>query len=338
MELSIRFDLPAVSTLPMLVRVAWVHATDETAVRFGVQCVDLDWDLQTRICGFLMDSRQWTPARLRESGFHSEQIKSLLRFRSVKSMEDYGEVLRLRRDAYVGVGKRPEGTCPEDMATALDGSSRIQMAHHRDQLVGTLTFTFPGSEELVLDSQSGFPGQKYPVTLPPKANLIEVSRLCIHADYRGTDLLQGMFEQGLKHFLMSDRHWLITSAVDDLVPLYKRIGFRKLNAKYKHPRLNFQEHHLLLAHKNAFLWGQGMNPFLWNALFGDLVKYLLDRNLIEIPVWARALIRCQLLLKPVSKRILEARARGGFKKHLAAIRNLRVPSQPPAASPGPDAD
>ncbi len=320
MELQVHFELASLRDAFMTARVAWVHATEADHVKFGVVCLDMDWKLHNGVCEFLLFSRQWTPARLRDSGFHAQLVKSRLRFRTVKTMDDYSEILHLRRDAYVGALKKPVGTSPEAMASNLDGCSRILMVHHHEKLVGTMTFTFPEREDVLLDSEAGFPGQRYPVELPPKTNLIEVSRLCILRDYRGTDLLQGLFENGIKHFLLSDRHWLLTSATDDLLPTYLRIGFQKLKASYNHPSLNNQEHHLILAHRDTFLRGQGMNIFVWNTLFGDVIHYLLERNLIALPRLHRAFIQTKLLLKPLSKHFLESGARRAFRNHLQLLR------------------
>jgi hypothetical protein len=320
MELRIHFELASFRSLPITGRVTWVHAAPEGGIRFGIECLSMDWRLQNGICDYLLFARNWTPSMLRASGFRSQQVREHLRFRTVKTMEDYADVLRLRRDAYVSAGKRPESTTAEEMATPLDGISRILMARHHGQLVGSLTFTFPVTEDTLLDSQAGFPGRKYPVPIPPKANLIEVSRLCIHQEYRGTDLLQGMFESGLKHFLMSDRHWLITSATADLVPTYRAIGFVGLKASYRHHMLNNKEHHLLIAHRSAFLWGFGIGLLTWNSVFGDLVKYLMDQKLIAVPGWMRAIIRAKLLFRPLARAFSDSRSRLAFHKHLEAIK------------------
>ncbi|MDB5048085.1 MAG: type pilus assembly PilZ [Fibrobacteres bacterium] len=338
MELEIHFDLASFRNVPMTARVIWVHATEAHSVKFGVVCLAMEWNLHNSICGFLLHSQQWTPQRLKDEGFQARHVKSHLRFRAVRTMDEYAQVLHLRRDAYVGAGKRFHGTTPEEMATPLDGISRILIAHHRGRLVGTMTFTFPSNEDTMLDSQTGFPGRKYPVKIPPKANLIEVSRLCIHDEYRGTDLLQGLFEHGLKHFLMSDRHWLLTSAVDELLPIYERIGFKRLQASYKHPRLNNKEHHLILAHRNAFLFGAGINIFIWNVLFGDLIRYLIDRGLIKVIGPIRVLVRLKLFFLPLSKLATESKARRSFRKHIETLRRIsrpdsEDPSGPEEASP-----
>jgi predicted GNAT family N-acyltransferase len=324
MELRIHFELASCRHLAMRARVAWINASRANEVRFGVACVDMDFRLHNGICAYLFCSRQWTPARLSDAGFRPRHVKSHLRFRSVRSMEDYAEVLKLRREAYVGAGKRGEETRPEDMASPLDGKSRILMAIHHTRLVGTLTFTFPVDEDTILDSQTGFPGAKYPVPVPPKANLIEVSRLCIDSEYRGTDVLQGLFEHGLKHFLLSDRHWLLTSAMDELLPMYGRIGFRRLGASYKHPRLNHKEHHLIIASRTTFLAGLGLNILVWNSIFGKLVRYLMDHELLRLTFWERALIRAKLAFQPLAGHLLSRSAKLAFQKHLDSLQLLQM--------------
>jgi len=166
------------------------------------------------------------------------------------------------------------------------------------------------------------------VRIPPKTSLIEVSRLCIDEEYRGTDLLQGLFQHGVKHFLLSDRYWLLTSAVTDLLPLYERIGFKKLGVSYKHPSLNNLEHHLILAHRDAFLMGKGMNLLLWNSLFGDLIRHMLDRKLIKVAGPEAVLIRAKLMLAPLSKRLLEKRAANAFTRHLEYLRRESLRTRP----------
>lgn len=321
MEIRVHFEIARHRDTPMIARVVWVHAAEADRVKFGVACADMPWALHNALCDYLLYSRHWTPERLRGAGFLARQVRNRLRFRSVRTMDDYAAVLYLRRDAYVGAGKKPGETRPEEMASRLDGKSRILMAWHLDALVGSLTFAFPSGEGDVLDSQTGFPGGKYPVPIPPKEKLIEVSRLCIDADYRGTDLLQGLFEHGAKHFLLSDREWLLTSATSELLPLYERIGFRKLKASYRHPALNHLEHHLILAHRDAFLVGRGVHPFVWATLFGDLVRHLLDRRLIDPGPSAAFLIRSKLLLAPLAKRLLARRSRRAFRRHFEALRS-----------------
>lgn len=321
MELELYFELAGLRKTTMLVRVSWVHATVSNRVKFGVECMDIDLKLHNGLCSFLLFSHFWTPSKLRELGFRSQQVKNKLRFRTVKNMQDYAEVLYLRRDAYVGVGKKPEGTPPESMAGPLDGMSRILMAHHHDTIVGSMTFTYPLTQDTLLDSERGFPGQKYPTGIPPKVNLIEVSLLCIHQEYRSTDLLQGLFEHGIKHFLMSDRHWLLTSAVTELLPTYQRIGFKKLNMSYKHPGLNFKEHHMIIANRNAFLWGKGVNPLVWNSLFGEVIDYLTSKNLIKVSVLQKVFIRSKMLLRPFAQILLSNRTQAAFRKHLKTLQS-----------------
>ena len=169
MELDIHFELAAFRAMPITGRVTWVHATQAHGGEFRRR-MRVAWTggLHNGICDYLLFARNWTPSMLRATGFHSKRVKGHLRFPTVKTMEDYAEVLHLRRDAYVSAGKRPEGTRPEKMSTPLDGMSRILMARHHGKLVGTLTFSFPATEDTLLDSQAGFPGRQIPGAPSPQ--------------------------------------------------------------------------------------------------------------------------------------------------------------------------
>lgn len=323
MTLDLHFELPGMRDLPLKARVAWVFATDDHRARFGVSCMAMDFALHNCISDFLLVTRHWSPARLRAAGFRVQQVKQRLRFRTVQSREDYDAVLCLRRDAYVGAGRKPEGTPPEAMVGRLDAQSRILTAWHGSELVGSLTFAFPDREDILLDSEGGFPGQAYPVQVPRKADLIEVSRLCIHPAYRSTDLLQGLFEHGMQHFLSSDRHWLLSSAVPELLPLYLRIGFKTLGATYCHPALGNAEHHLILAHRDVFLRGKGMRHAVWLGLFGDVLRFLVRNHPRLFPLSLRLRLVPHLLMHPLMKRMSQARLRRAFKQYLATLQAQR---------------
>src|SRR5690606_17041149 len=101
MDVQVHFELSTHRKTPMTARVSWVQATEANQVKFGVACLDMDMELHNGICDYLLFSRHWTPARLRECGFRSQRVKDRLRFRTVKTMEDYAEVLHLRREAYM---------------------------------------------------------------------------------------------------------------------------------------------------------------------------------------------------------------------------------------------
>lgn len=320
MTIDLHFELPGMRLLPLKARVAWVFAEGDHCVRFGVSCVAMDFALHNSISDFLLVTRHWSPARLREAGFRVQQVKQRLRFRTVKNGEDYEAVLLLRRDAYVGAGRKPEGTPPEAMAGRLDKQSRIITAWHGSELVGSLTFAFPNSEDVILDSEAGFPGHRYPVQVPRKTDLIEVSRLCIHQAYRSTDLLQGLFEHGMQHFLSSERKWLLSSAIPELLPLYLRIGFKTLGATYRHPALGNAEHHLISAHRDAFLKGKGMRYAVWLGLFGDVLRFLVSRHGRLFSITQRLRLAPHLIIHPLMKRMIRARLRRAFKQYLATLR------------------
>ena len=63
-----------------------------------------------------------------------------------------------------------------------------------------------------------------------------------------------------------------------------------------------------------------MNLLVWNTLFGDVVRHLLDGNLVSMCRPERALVRVKLLLHSFSKGLLENRSKWAFRKHLRTLR------------------
>jgi hypothetical protein len=111
--------------------------------------------------------------------------------------------------------------------------------------------------------------------------MIEARGLCTEGEYRGGDLIQGMFEQIARTMLFSDRTWIATLTTDALWPLYRRIGFRKTGAAIGVEALEGIRHHLILLHRDSLLCGKRMSPIDWNYFFGPMVRDLIARGHLD---------------------------------------------------------
>jgi hypothetical protein len=198
-------------------------------------------------------------------------------------MDEYRKVLELRLEAYAKAGKVASSAAPEQLASRFDKHSRILAAYREDELVACLGLTFPKDGAFRLRSELLFPGGKYPVAVPPKETLIEAHSFCTRPEYRGGDLLKGIFGQVGRCLLLSDRDWIITMATGELWPLYRRIGFKRLGVSAPVDFLGGLEHHLIIMHRSSFLFARRMTPSTWNYFFGDLVRDLLDKRYLDIP-------------------------------------------------------
>lgn len=318
MVLDLELILPGSKPQKVQARVDFVEEPGEKGFRFGVRCLSLSFECNLVLCGHLMSAHRWTPADLRGAGFRSSGMQDQFRFGSIATEEEYAEVLKLRRDAYVRVGKRTADTSVGQMAGSLDPRSRILTVRHHGKLVGSMSMAFAPDEATVMDTQRGFPGDIYPVPLPPRRDMVEMARLCVADAYRGTDFVPRLFAEGFKQFMLTDRKWLLTSCTSEMLPLYLGIGFKTLGAVYRHHLLNGKEHHLIILAKRDVTWAAGMGLLTWNQWYGDVAAFLLAKRLLPLPAWVRWLMRLKLTLRPLAKWIGKRREEYLFTAHFKA--------------------
>ncbi len=273
MPISISLHLPTPKKDVVVGRVTWMEIPEKGKTRFGVAIRQLSQGIQNSIARYLFHLYDWKPVQLREIGLDFKGYRPLIKFRSLRTHDEYLEVLKLRRLAYTSVGKIDKNCTAADLASDLDHKSRIITAYHHDTLVGTVGLLFPDHEKMILDTERTF-ASGFPVKLPPKKTMIEIARLCITPDYRATDILFGMFEQIYLILITSGREYILSSTDDHMWTLYKRLGFRKTGLVYEHPLLNGLAHHVMILHKNSLLFGMGVSPFVWMKLYGSMTEHL----------------------------------------------------------------
>lgn len=234
-----------------------------------------------RVAQALIFDIQLSLEAVKKLGLPVPRISDGLRFRFIKSAEEYQEVLKLRFKAYQLAGKVAEGKTPADMAAPLDHLSRILVAYHGDKVVSSISIAFPDSEELILDTERAFPGG-YPKKIPPKTECVEIARLCTDPDYRGSDLLLRVFEHTYKTLQCGGRKYILTSTDDKLWPLYKKLGFKKTGMNYAHPFLAGRIHHVIVVHASRAQTASGIDPLRWNYLYRDMNDHLLRRGVFKL--------------------------------------------------------
>ena len=267
----------------------------------------------TDVC-ILAQESDVTPDTLKRLGFPIRFFRKRLVFRFVETMEEYGEVLNLRRNAYVEAAKRPEETIPEEMSLDWDRSSRILCAFHEGKLIASAALTFPFDESYVLRTETAFPDSRFPMETLPKTELMEVNSLCTHKDYRRGDLLHAMFEQIGRIFILSDRKCIMNLSDGNLLPMYKRIGFRDLG----HTGIFLgREHHLIRLTKEAITLGKGMPLIDWTLVYGDMMADILEKRMLPFTLAEACAIRAKLVLRGLIKRLNGARREKEFQRTIS---------------------
>lgn len=245
-----------------------------------------------------------SPGQLRAEGFRVRSTSVAFDFGSVRSEEEYAEVLALRRLAYIHAKKiSPEAT-PEQMGDEFDARSRIVTARYRGRLIGSTRVVFARSETDRLKHDDYV---ELPAWLPPRTEIIESSKTCTHPDFRGNDLFYSLLKHMALVTFQARRRWLLMSCTDGLRPLYKKLGCKDVGVTYVHPTMGIK-HHVMIGDVLSMLVG-GMNPIAWNLAIGpELWRYAKRCGVIPRSAWIEVKVRLIQLLKPVAM-LVDARTR-----------------------------
>ena len=290
---GLRYEINLSSTVdssaPIVVKLMYLVEVGIGSILVDVVPESIPPEISEWMAQQLIFGADLTPATLREIGFDIKNLANGLKFRYIKSQEDYEAVLDLRFKAYKLAGKVTDGKTVKDMVAPLDPISRIIAAYHGDKIVGSVAVAFPKSEDTILDTERPFKNG-YPRKVPPKTQMVEVARLCTDPEYRRGDLMVRILEHIYKALRCGNRAIVITSTDDKLWPLYKSIGFKKTGMSYDHPYLAGIRHHVITQAAPQADHAQGINPLAWNYAWRDMSKFLENNQVINRRLHTRAKI------------------------------------------------
>jgi hypothetical protein len=280
--------------------ISLVETDEENAVTIYVYVGEIPQVLQEWIGQQLIFNCNISPEYVRALGFKVKSVSNGFKFRFVKTRTEYEDVLKLRFDAYREAGKVGDDKTFHDMAAPLDYLSRIIAVYHGDRIVGSVAISFPSDDNLILDTERAFKNG-YPKKIPPKTQIIEISRLCTQMEYRKTDLLNRIFEYTYKSLNCGDRDYIITSTDAKLWPLYKKLGFKKTGMKYAHPYLSGIEHDVILGTRKTPDQAMGISPLAWNYLWRDMNEFLEEKGHLKLSPLQKIFVKMNRRLGRVLK-------------------------------------
>ncbi len=233
-----------------------------------------------------------------DEGFRIPSSSRALDFGSIRTDDEYREVLRLRRLAYVHAKKVSSDAKDVDMADAYDARSRIVVAKHRGRVVATARLMFAESSHDRFNHEDFI---ELPPGLPPRQQMVEVFKTCTHPGYRGSDLFYTLLMHVGLVILQSGRRYALMSATDSLAPVYERFGFRRAGVTYQHPAMRLR-HHLMVLDVAGVVAGTGINPLFWNLVGGwELWNFGKLCGIVATDRWTTARVRLWRLLRPISR-------------------------------------
>lgn len=275
---------------PILLAVTGVIEISTDSVLLAMNPVTVPKEISEWLAQQLVFGSNITPEKLRSLGFNIRNLANGLKFRYIKTQEEYEEVLQLRFRAYSLAGKVLSNKTAFDMVAPLDSISRVIGVYHAGKIVGSVAVSFPPDDEVILDTEKPF-ANGYPKPMPPKTEMIEVARLCTDPEYRRGDLMVRILEHIYKALQCGNRKIVITSTDDKLWPLYKSIGFKKTGMSYDHPYLAGIKHHVITQSTDQADLAKQINPLAWNYAWRDMSGFLTENGTIKRGLSTKVKIR-----------------------------------------------
>jgi predicted GNAT family N-acyltransferase len=219
-----------------------------------------------------------TLAELKNAGLAPKSVSHGVDFYNLKSEEDYRAVLDLRYLAHTVDGNLKEGSSPEGLADIHDARSRIVVGKYKGRVVATARIRFNELDE-PLEHEAYV---EWPKTLPRRDQIIEISRVATHPDFRRNDLLAALFRYCYLNVVQRDRPWVVISCLDQMLPFYEKIGFVQTGLRHREP-LWKDDRVLNIMIINIFelIVGRGVNPLYWNLMWRDVAQYLSAESVIQ---------------------------------------------------------
>ena len=222
--------------------------------------------LQKDIGQFLFNTLpHMTPEKIRRAGFSLYNIKQGVKTSMVKGPHDLEKVADLRHLAYQQKYKKQGIKAHLEPTDAYDERSKIIIITHFDRVIASLRFIQNTSGDI--SEHEAF--QAYPKMLPDKNNVIEITRVCTHPEYRRCGLLAALFIEASKQSILDHREYLLGSSTGKLLDLYKGMGFKTTGLKYRHKTLGDMEHEVFYGKKNDLITGNGVSPIVWHKLYSE---------------------------------------------------------------------
>lgn len=144
--------------------------------------------------------------------------------------EDFQNVCKIRKRAYTGRAKEPIDEHLSAFLDHYDERSKIVMAFENEQIIGSFRVVYSRTnQKLEIEDYL-----TKPADIPPNSKILELSRLCIDPDYKNrSQLLFGMLKWFLITLLEDNRDIYLATAPQDLVNVYRSVGFEITNVTHK---------------------------------------------------------------------------------------------------------
>ena len=215
---------------------------------------------------------------LRTADLAPKSVSLGIDFYILKNEHDYKEVLELRRLSHTLDGNLKHSVEAIDMGDINDARARIVVGKYRGKTVATARVRYNELDE-PLEHEAYV---VWPKELPRRDQIIEVSRVATHPDYRRNDLLAALFRFSCQNCVQPERPWVVVSCLDHMVGFYEKIGFRKTGLRHTEPIWKDDRVlNIMIVNISEMVLGRDVNPLYWNMLWKDLADLLIEQQAVS---------------------------------------------------------
>lgn len=269
--------------------------------------LEKDADLLAAIGEFIMSySEETTPKLLKEQGFFLDAVFNAIRVSYISSRADWEEILRLRLLSYHSVGKMLDRNDLTEMIDPFDGFARHVVAKHMGKVIGAGRVVFVGTD--IERSEHHRMGVELPKDVIERG-FVEISRVCVHPDYRGSDFFVTLLRHVSKIGMMASVGYAVANCNEDLWNFYKELGWKRFGKPFN--AFGRDDCRLIYVDRTDILLGKVGSISTWNYVFAPLWKFLLQGR--SGAFWHRAQCKIRMF---ISGFVLQKKRKKRFKKHL----------------------
>jgi hypothetical protein len=211
---------------------------------------------------------------LRAAGIRPRRLTRLLTVRTVADQSTFRQALEVRLAGNRTFGRLTEILDGVEVTDNLDAHSVNFVCYLGEKPIGAGRVVVNGGDRSLSEVEaktSGLPAYLW------DSGFLEVSRLAIHPDFRGGGVVVALFREIGRIALSLECRYLVLDAIEKLVPLYERIGARKLSITKIHP------YSKEVVHVMAIDIGENLNSFdrwwpYWQYLFGPVLRHHADAS------------------------------------------------------------
>ncbi|NVJ59631.1 MAG: GNAT family N-acetyltransferase [Gammaproteobacteria bacterium] len=242
-----------------------------------------------------------TAKALYKEGLKTRAISEAVTFKTVETQQEYEEVLALRLYSY-GQAQKINATDPSKVISKHDHWDNIFIAKHHGSVIACVLLITPNENQL-LEIEEDL-NCRIDDVIPKREEVVEITKLCTHSEYRGGDLIAGLFREMGVFCLEKNRTTVICGTDDKLAPLYLNCGFKETNYNYTIERYGNLQHRCLKGDViTSVLGGKLVNPIIWSYLWRPCVEYFSKRNQNKLTFRQNMHLKIHRFFTPIIRRI-----------------------------------